>query len=101
MSNTCMPTPIAYIPELDFEKLEHEEDGCIDTELYAEDDQSIIRNFELAPVYCEDDVLRLSAINAALYEALGLIAGEHREDAATWMRGVARAAIAKAKGGKV
>lgn len=41
---------------------------------------------------------QLIASAPELLEALELIAGEPREDAATWMRGVARAAIAKARG---
>lgn len=41
---------------------------------------------------------QLIAIAPELLEALELIAGEPREDAATWMRVVARAAIAKARG---
>jgi hypothetical protein len=41
---------------------------------------------------------QLIASAPELLAALELIAGEYREDAATWMRGVARAAIAKARG---
>lgn len=41
---------------------------------------------------------RLIAAAPELLEALNLIASEHRDDAAVWMRSVARAAIAKTTG---
>lgn len=40
----------------------------------------------------------LTPLETELLEALELIAGETREDAASWMRGVARAVITKSRG---
>ncbi len=66
----------------------------------AMDTETIARaeGYETDGIGVNDDDAALIAAAPDLLDALTLIANETREDAAAWMRSVARAAIAKAKG---